>query len=101
MKLSIITQSLSLSKEKQIEYIKKVFKKSHPRTWLRDTQKFHDYITAQLKGSNINSETKTVFTNIYNPNTKVSETKIDDTDWLEVPNTVDVDIIQNRVENLL
>jgi hypothetical protein len=38
---------------------------------------------------------------MYDPNTKVSETKIDDTDWLEVPNTVDVDIVQNRVENLV
>ena len=82
-------------------HVTHALKKSHPRTWLRDMQKFHDYITAQLNGTNINSETRTVVTTMYEPNTKVSETKIDDTDWLEVPNTVDVDIVQNRVENLV
>ena len=76
-------------------------KKAHPRTWLRDTQKFHDYMTGLLKGTNINSETTTVATATYNPTSKASELTIDDTDWLEIPSMVDVDIVQNRVENML
>jgi len=79
-------------------HVTHALKKSHPRTWLKDTQRFHDYITALLKGNNINTEKTPV---LYNPNNKISEMQIDDTDWLEIPNTVDVDIVQNRVENML
>ena len=82
-------------------HVTHAMKRTHPRTWLKDTQKFHDFITAQLKGSNINSETTTVVPNIFNPHNKSSENKIDDFDWLEVPNTIDVDMVQNRVENVI
>tara|TARA_B100001769_G_C22082450_1_gene583354 strand:- start:201 stop:1091 length:891 start_codon:yes stop_codon:yes gene_type:complete len=79
-------------------HVTHALKKSHPRTWLKDTQRFHDYITSLLKGTNINTEKPAV---MFNPNNKISEMQIDDTDWLEIPNTVDVDVVQNRVENML
>lgn len=82
-------------------HVTHALKKAHPRTWLRDTQRFHDYITGLLKGTNISSEVSTTTTSTFNPVSKASELTIDDTDWLEVPSMVDVDIVQNRVENLL
>ena len=82
-------------------HVTHALKKAHPRTWLKDTQKFHDYMTGLLRGTNISSETTTVVNTTYNPSSKAAELTIDDTDWLEMPTTVDVDVVQNRVENML
>ena len=58
-------------------------------------------MTGLLRGTNISSETTTVVNTTYNPSSKAAELTIDDTDWLEMPTTVDVDVVQNRVENML
>ena len=79
-------------------HVTHAFKTSHPRTWLSDTQTFHDFITAEVLGQHSPVQVD----NTYNALSKYSELNIDeDEDWLEVPNTVDIDDVQLTAQHLI
>ena len=65
---------------------------------MSDTQTFHDFITAEVLGQHSPVQVD----NTYNALSKYSELNIDeDEDWLEVPNTVDIDDVQLTAQHLI
>ena len=81
-------------------YVSNALRITHPRTWLKDMRAFHNFITQHVK-SPTTTQTEVVTTTTFNPYDKGQELELDTTDWLEEPNTVELDMVQNRVENLL
>lgn len=89
-------------------HVTHAMKKSHPRTWLKDTKAFHDYITQKLKGSNKVKEETTLNTpeldlakveqlsSDYVTADKLADTRVNTTeqdDWFELADTtVEIDL---------
>ena len=82
-------------------YVATALKITHPRTWLKDMRAFHNFITSNVKSTTTQQTDVIKETTIYNPYNKAQDLELDTSDWLEEPNTVELDMVQNRVENLL